>query len=279
VQFQLVSRQKFQAGKYMKAYSTAFDGTGATTWFDPMMGMERTFAAGEVIPGYGPPNPYDALNADGALGGNPAITPFLQGPVNPPNPNEVGWKDTFVMYPGEVTTVVVRFAEQEGGGNFSFNPQSGPGYVWHCHIIEHEDNEMMRPYLVESAVGAGDARPAPGGVMPLPAAGAMASAAMEQSPGALEIGAVAPVSFGMSQNYPNPFNPSTEIRFSLPEATHVILTLYNSLGQEVKTLINADAPAGFHTAKVDGRGLASGIYYYRIQAGSFTDVKSMILLK
>jgi len=99
----------------------------------------------------GPPNDYDTINGDGAVGGNPAFAPYLQGKANAANPNEMGWKDTFVMYPGEVTTVVVRWAPTDMPlGTFSqdllfgFDPSQGPGYVWHCHILSHEDHEMMR---------------------------------------------------------------------------------------------------------------------------------------
>jgi FtsP/CotA-like multicopper oxidase with cupredoxin domain len=74
-------------------------------------------------------------------------TPFLLGaPILPPA-NEKGWKDTIQMNPGEVTRIRVRFATAEGRP-FPFDARVGGGYVWHCHIIDHEDNEMMRPYLV-----------------------------------------------------------------------------------------------------------------------------------
>lgn len=76
------------------------------------------------------------------------IGPYLQGSPIPPPANETGWKDTFKMHPGQVTRILVRFTSQDGTP-FPFNPSLGPGYVWHCHILEHEDNEMMRPYRVE----------------------------------------------------------------------------------------------------------------------------------
>jgi hypothetical protein len=78
---------------------------------------------------------------------------FLTGPSEPPSPRESGWKDTFVAPPGKVTRVLIRFAPQyskqtqliPGHNPFPFDPTSGPGYVWHCHILDHEDNDMMRP--------------------------------------------------------------------------------------------------------------------------------------
>ena len=84
------------------------------------------------------------------------VKDYLEGIPVPPDPNEAGWKDTFRANPGEVTTILVRFAPQDsdnasavpGVNLYPFNPTSGPGYVWHCHILDHEDNEMMRPYKV-----------------------------------------------------------------------------------------------------------------------------------
>lgn len=74
-------------------------------------------------------------------------TPYLVGSLTPPAPGEQGWKDTIQMNPGEVTTIRIRWAQQDGNP-YPFNPTAGPGYVWHCHILDHEDNEMMRPYQV-----------------------------------------------------------------------------------------------------------------------------------
>jgi len=94
----------------------------------------------------------------------------------------------------------------------------------------------------------------------------------------------APQSFVLNQNYPNPFNPSTHIRFELPKAALVTLSVYNSLGQEVRRLVNAQKPAGYHTLVWNGRdqqgkAVPSGIYHYRIQAGDFVATKKMVLAK
>ncbi|MFQ5637815.1 MAG: pre-peptidase C-terminal domain-containing protein [bacterium] len=96
-----------------------------------------------------------------------------------------------------------------------------------------------------------------------------------------------PRDYGLSQNYPNPFNPSTVIRYALP-ALHahqnVKLDIYNMLGQKVRTLVNEDQPVGFHTVEWDGlndsgKPVTSGLYIYRIKAGSFTEVKKMLFIK
>jgi hypothetical protein len=96
--------------------------------------------------------------------------------------------------------------------------------------------------------------------------------------GIVEPGGVAE-SFKLDQNYPNPFNPSTTIRYALPAASHVVLTVYNTLGQEVTTLVNEVQGRGSHSVILDGTGLASGVYLYRIQAANFVDTKKLVLLR
>lgn len=87
-------------------------------------------------------------------------------------------------------------------------------------------------------------------------------------------------SFRLNQNYPNPFNPSTNISFNLPNAADVSLTVYNVLGQRVATLLNnRKYTSGSHTLSFDASNLASGIYIYRIEAGSFVSQKRMTLIK
>jgi spore coat protein A len=75
-------------------------------------------------------------------------TKYLTGKPVGPDKNEQGWKDTVRMNPGEVTVVKARFAPTDGSKTYPFDARVGPGYVWHCHIVDHEDNEMMRPYVV-----------------------------------------------------------------------------------------------------------------------------------
>jgi hypothetical protein len=92
--------------------------------------------------------------------------------------------------------------------------------------------------------------------------------------------ATLPQEFALEQNYPNPFNPSTRISYSLPKAGHVELTVYNVLGEAVQTLVSEDRPAGSYDVTWDASGLASGMYFYRLTAGSdFTATKSLVLLK
>ena len=94
-----------------------------------------------------------------------------------------------------------------------------------------------------------------------------------------EIFETLPKKFELFQNYPNPFNPATNIRFSIPEATHVRLDVYNVLGQRVAILIDSKMEPGYQVVKFDAGNLASGFYIYRFQAGDFISFKKMILLE
>lgn len=85
--------------------------------------------------------------------------------------------------------------------------------------------------------------------------------------------------FTLNQNYPNPFNPSTNISFTLPEASQVQLKVYNLLGQEVAVLLNSRLTAGSHSVTFEASGLSSGMYLYRIESGSFIQQKKMMLIK
>lgn len=146
VQFQILNRQPFDAASY------------------------QTLFQANTTPGDGPPNPYNTPNADGAIGGNFAFSGYLTGNPVPPAAYETGWKDTVIAPPGMITRIVPRWARQDvpvagvqpGQNTYPFDPTlmdpnqkdsqgnpGGPGYVWHCHILNHEDSEMMRPYAVK----------------------------------------------------------------------------------------------------------------------------------
>jgi hypothetical protein len=86
-------------------------------------------------------------------------------------------------------------------------------------------------------------------------------------------------SYNLLQNYPNPFNPSTAIRYSLPTSEFVTVKVYDILGNEVTTLVNEEKERGVYTVNFDASQLASGLYLYRLQAGSFVVTKKMILLR
>ncbi|HQT91070.1 MAG TPA: alpha-amylase family glycosyl hydrolase [Candidatus Kryptobacter bacterium] len=93
------------------------------------------------------------------------------------------------------------------------------------------------------------------------------------------IGSGLPTQYALSQNYPNPFNPTTTIRYSLPSRSQVRLDVYNTLGQLVRTLVSSEQNAGMHEVVFSGNGLASGVYFYKLTAGSFMKVDKMLMLK
>ncbi len=93
-----------------------------------------------------------------------------------------------------------------------------------------------------------------------------------------EVGEV-PGSFTLLQNYPNPFNPSTTISFQVPEQCHVTLKVFDVVGREIATLVNEVEQPGTHTAQWNASRVASGVYFYRIQAGDFVASKKLLLLR
>jgi spore coat protein A, manganese oxidase len=248
VQFQLVSRQKFDAMRYMDDYMGSFTGVNG--------GMPGMFMGAD-----GPPFRYDKKNADGAVGGNLPVTPYLIGAPVPADPNERGWKDVIKSYPGEVTTYMVRFAPTDLPlhtpkliSRYTFDPSVGPGYVWHCHIVEHEDNDMMRPLNVQ----------------PNPSRGIIKAGQIltDNNPVA---------GFALEQNSPNPFSTSTTIKFTIPNDSHVTLKLYNLMGMEVRTLVDADLSPGTQTIVLTSAGLTKGAYLYQMKSGVFMATKILII--
>jgi len=151
LQWQLVSRQDFNTDNYMTAYNAAW------ALHSPSVPI---WPAGLGYPGgAGSPYPYLTTNGDGAVGGNPAVGQFLSGSVIPANPEEMGWKDDIKAIPGQVSTFIVRVAPTDKPINSTqaelllpFDPSIGPGYVWHCHIIDHEDMDMMRPLMIKPSI-------------------------------------------------------------------------------------------------------------------------------
>ncbi len=117
VQFQLVHRQLFNA-------STAYQ--------DDWLSLNGT-----------PPFNHPTKNV-------PSLSAYFYTNQISPLPEEQGWKDTIIVNSGEAVTIRMRFTQQDGT-SYPFDPTAGPGYVWHCHLLEHEDNEMMRPYKVVSS--------------------------------------------------------------------------------------------------------------------------------
>jgi hypothetical protein len=131
--------------------------------------------------------------------------------------------------------------------------------MWHCHIVEHEDNDMMRPMLVQAN----------------PSRKLLKSAQITAD----NVSIPSVEGFALEQNSPNPFSTETVIMFKIPYDTHVQLKLFSIMGVEVKTLINADTPAGIHNIWLSSENLSAGTYVYQIKAGDFVSTKKLVIIK
>lgn len=166
----------------------------------------------------------------------------LQGKTRPPSSENAGWKDTYIVYPGEVARVRAKF-DKEGF------------YVWHCHILSHEDYDMMRPFYVgdmpDFALEWGQEEPA--GIM----AAILTTAEIEaQYLNSFEVA-------------PNPMLDNTEIRFSSKEDTQVVVRVYDFMAREVATLFDGRVAANeTYTIPFDRQNLVSGTYFAKISLAS-----------
>jgi len=100
----------------------------------------------------------------------------------------------------------------------------------------------------------------------------------------VRVSAGTPLQYALHANYPNPFNPSTTIGYSLIDAQHTKLTVFNALGQTIRTIVNEPQTAGIHTVQWDGRNVlgeqvSSGVYFYRLETGTFVKTKRMMLIE
>ncbi len=162
----------------------------------------------------------------------------------PPAPSEAGRKDVVIIKPQETVRFITKFED------FADDPVP---YMYHCHMLTHEDGGMMGQFSVVTITGINDE-----------------STATEK--------------FELSQNYPNPFNPSTVINYSLPKAVNVSISVYNLIGQKIATLVNNEYhEAGNYSVSFNSDAVSSpvpsGVYFYSINAGGFSSTKKMLLLK
>jgi spore coat protein A, manganese oxidase len=163
----------------------------------------------------------------------------MTGQPQLPPPEEQGWKDTWVAYPGEVTRVIATF-DIEGL------------YVWHCHILSHEDHEMMRPYYV--------------GNMNMLAKKNIITEDFSAEK-------VQP------QMQPNPFTNNFTVRFTLPHASSVFINLYDAKGSLIKKITSSNLAAGAQKIVVNGDKMANGVYYCEVVINGERIVRKMILEK
>jgi hypothetical protein len=166
----------------------------------------------------------------------------------------------------------INFLIYDQGYNFI---ASDSGIIFEVeYIVKDSLSDSTKAHLVFTEAMAADSS-----IMMLPFEFINGEISISPSVGVKETPNISPIKFELHQNYPNPFNPSTTIQFDIPKAAFVTLKVYNVLGQEVATLVNEKREAGRYEVEFDGSKLTSGVYFYRLQAGSFVQTRKMILLK
>jgi hypothetical protein len=205
---------------------------------------------------------------------------------NPIVMNTILWGNTAPTGPQISGSATVVFSDVEGGwageGNIDVNP-SFSDTLFHL-----ADSSLCIGAGIDSIdIGGtmyycplfcyhGSPRPNPPGSMP--------DIGACESPRATPVGveddlSQIPEEYSLGQNYPNPFNPTTTIKYQIPEVSFITLKVYDVLGNEIAILVNEERPIGNYEIEFDASYLASGIYFYRIQAGNYVETKKMILLK
>ena len=157
--------------------------------------------------------------------------------------NERGRKDVVLVEPMETVRFITKFED--------FTNSTVP-FMYHCHLLTHEDDGMMGQFLVTSPT---DVREGNSSLLP--------------------------ISFSLDQNYPNPFNPETVIGFHLPIAGHVTLKVFDFLGKEIATLVNEFKQPGNYNSKfsIHNYQLSTGVYFYQLKAGQFVSTKKLLFVK
>jgi Putative multicopper oxidases len=158
----------------------------------------------------------------------------------PVGDHESGWKDVLYLPIGESVSFVAKFEDYAD----PIHP-----FMYHCHFANDEDEGMMGQFVVVDG------------------------------PSGITDRKIVPGRFSLGQNFPNPFNPTTTISFALPSRSFVSLKVFDLLGREVATIVSEEMSAGSYSKQWNAANISSGIYFYRLQAGSFTETKKLVLLR
>jgi plastocyanin len=199
-----------------------------------------------------------------------AITLFLSG-INLSQTTHDVTVQNFSFSPGELTITVgdaVRWTNILGHHNVKADDNSftsGPAADAPWEFTHTFTAAGQNPYYCEPHGG-------PGG-------SGMAGVVIVQNPVGVDDEKLAADKFELLQNFPNPFNPSTKIEYWISDRSFVSLKIYNILGDEIATLVNEEKEQGVYDITFDAAGLSSGMYLYKLQAGSFVETKKMVLLR
>jgi hypothetical protein len=215
-----------------------------------------------------------------------AIASF--GAWTPKVVNTIAWGDTASteLYAAAGSSMIVLYSDIEGGYTGAGNIDEEPLFVAGDSLYNLTAESPCIGLGIDSVLIAGAWYRAPGQdfdghlrARPICPQKCDIGAQEEQITVDVNPGMAMVTAYELEQNFPNPFNPSTTIRYGLPGRVHMTLTVFNTLGQQITTLIQGVQGPGFHEVSFDGSNLPSGVYFYRLQAGDFTQTKRFVLVR
>ena len=227
-------------------------------------------------------------NNSATLGGAVYVGHNASYPGNPIILNSIMWNNSSSIYVTPNSSVTVQYSDIQGGWTGTGNIDSDPLFIDTTFCLSDlspcigtgKDSIDINGTWYYSPPYDFDGDPRPNPSECIPDIGAQESPKCDTTTNINEIHLEIPKEFSLSQNYPNPFNPSTTVRYSIPILSFVTLKVYDVLGNELATLVKEEKHVGVYEVEFSTRsGLASGIYFYQLKAGSYVETKKMILLK
>lgn len=231
-----------------------------------------------------PPNGWSIINNDS----NFTFWQFTYSAVNGPSfPGSKSIRINYYSYADNIgtkdiiKTKVYNNVSPDDSIKFDYAYAQKSGYSDRLVVKISTDGGTTFPYTIFDKQGAdlGTAPPQSSGFVPTASQWGTFGVRYGSVTGINTGGAFTPLKYELTQNYPNPFNPTTNISYKIAKNSLVTLKIYDVLGKEIATLVNEELNAGNHEVSFDASGIPSGVYFYKITAGAFTDTKRMVLLK
>ena len=175
---------------------------------------------------------------------------YVPDSINVVTGDTIQWQGNFTMHPLSSTSVPVGAASfgQTSGDVFDYVVVAEGTYSYQCNI--HFSIGMIGKFIATNPTGVENTKTS-----------------------------IRPAVFKLEQNFPNPFNPATRISFDIPSPAHVTLKVYNLIGEEVAKIVDRNMNAGSYSTTWNAASLPSGVYFYRLDAGQFSDTRKLVLLK
>jgi thiol-disulfide isomerase/thioredoxin len=231
-----------------------------------------------------PPNGWSIINNDS----NFTFWQYIYSAVSGPSfPGTRSIRINYFSYAENIGTTdiiktkVYNNVNPDDSIKFDYAYAQRPGYSDRLVVKISTDGGVTFPYVIFDKQGAalGTAPAQTSGFVPTASQWGTFGARYASVTGVNPQGTFTPLVYELSQNYPNPFNPVTTINYQIANNSYVILKVYDVLGKEITTLVNEEKKAGNHEASFNASNIPSGIYFYKITAGAFTDTKRMVLIK